>query len=39
VFIRADGTASVQDLMDVTDKLKEAGVEKVGILSKPIERR
>ena len=39
VFIRADGTASVQDLMDVTDKLKEAGVEKVGIMSKPIERR
>jgi len=39
VFIRADGTASVQDLMDVTDKLKEAGVEKVGLMSKPVERR
>jgi len=39
VFIRADGAASVQDLMDVTDKLREAGVEKVGIMSKPIERR
>ena len=39
VFIRADGSASVQDLMDVTDKLKEAGVEKVGLMSKPVERR
>ena len=39
VFIRADAGASVQDLMDVTDKLKEAGVEKVGLMSKPIERR
>ena len=39
VFIRADGAASIQDLIDVTDKLKEAGVEKVGLMSKPIERR
>ena len=31
VFIRADGAASVQDSVDVTDKLKEAGVEKVGL--------
>src|SRR5687768_7293311 len=29
VFIRADGAASVQDLMTVTDKLMEAGVGKV----------
>jgi biopolymer transport protein TolR len=39
VFIRADSAASVQDLMTVTDKLKEAGVEKVGLMSKPVERR
>jgi biopolymer transport protein TolR len=39
VFIRADATASVQDLMDVTDKLKEAGIEKVGLMSKPPEGR
>jgi biopolymer transport protein TolR len=39
VFIRADGGASVQDLMTVTDKLKEAGVEKVGLMAKPVERR
>jgi biopolymer transport protein ExbD len=39
VFVRADGAASIQDLMEVLDKLKEGGVEKVGIMSKPIERR
>ena len=39
VFIRADGAASVQDFMTVTDKLKEAGVEKVGLMAKPVEKR
>ena len=39
VFIRADANASVQDLMTVTDKLNEAGVEKVGLLSQPVHRR
>ena len=39
VFIRADATASMQDLFDVTDKLKEAGVDKVGWMSKPSETR
>jgi biopolymer transport protein ExbD len=39
VFIRADATASMQDLLDVTDKLKEAGVDKVGLMSKPRETR
>ena len=39
VFIRADATASMQDLFDVTDKLKEAGVDKVGLMSKPRETR
>jgi biopolymer transport protein TolR len=39
VFIRADATASVQDLMTVTDKLNEAGVEKVGLLSQPAIKR
>ena len=39
VFIRADRGASMQDLMTVTDKLNEAGVEKVGLLSKPEEKR
>ena len=39
VFIRADGAASVQDLMTVTDKLREGGVDKVGLMSKPVEPR
>jgi len=39
VYIRADGAASVQDLMTVTDKLREAGVDKVGLMSKPVEKR
>jgi biopolymer transport protein ExbD len=39
VFVRADGAASVQDLMEVLDELKAGGVENVGIVSKPVERR
>ena len=39
VFIRADAAASMQDLLDVTDKLKEAGVDKVGLMSKPRDPR
>jgi biopolymer transport protein TolR len=39
VFVRADKAASVQDLMTVTEKLNEAGVEKVGLLSQPVARR
>jgi biopolymer transport protein TolR len=38
VFIRADAAASVQDLATVMDKLKEAGVEKVGWMTKPVGR-
>jgi biopolymer transport protein TolR len=38
VFIRADGAATVQDIATVTDKLKEAGVEKVGLMTKPVGR-
>ena len=30
--------ASVQDIVDVIDKLKDAGVEKVGLMTKPLER-
>ena len=39
VFVRADGGASIQDLMEVLDRLKEGGVEKVGIMSQPDIRR
>ena len=38
VFIRADAAASVQDLATVMDRLKEAGVEKVGWMTKPVGR-
>ena len=39
VFIRADAAASMQDFWDVTERLKEAGIEKVGLISRPAERR
>lgn len=38
VFIRADGTVTVQEMTAVWDKLKEGGVEKVGMMTKPITR-
>ena len=38
VFIRADGAATVQDIATVMDKLKGAGIEKVGWMTKPVER-
>jgi len=34
VFLRGDGGVKQQELMDVMDRLKAAGVEKVGIVSK-----
>ena len=34
VFLRGDGGVQLQDLMDVMDKLKQGGVEKVGIVAK-----
>ena len=39
VFVRPDASASMQDFMAVTDKLKEAGIEKVGIMTQPVQRR
>jgi len=39
VFIRTDGEGRIQDLLEVMDKLKEGGVEKVGIMTRPLERR
>jgi biopolymer transport protein ExbD len=38
VFLQSDAALSVQDLMDVMDRLKEGGVEKVGIVAKFPER-
>ena len=34
VFLRGDGGVELQELLDIMDRLKTAGVEKVGIVSK-----
>ena len=34
MFLRGDGKVELQELMDIMDRLKAAGVEKVGIVSK-----
>jgi biopolymer transport protein ExbD/biopolymer transport protein TolR len=34
VFLRGDGEITYQELMDVIDRLKESGVEEVGLLSR-----
>jgi biopolymer transport protein ExbD len=34
VFLRLDGALAVQDQMDIFDRLKAGGIEKVGIVSK-----
>jgi biopolymer transport protein TolR len=35
VFLRTDGAVTMQEVMQVFDRLKEAGVEKVGVLTQP----
>jgi biopolymer transport protein TolR len=35
VFVRTDGLVTMQEFMQVTDLLKDAGVEKVGLLTQP----
>jgi biopolymer transport protein ExbD len=39
VFLRGDGGVTLQQLMDVMDRLKQGGVEKVGIVSRPPDQR
>jgi len=34
VFLRGDGGITLQELLEVMDRLKEAGIEKVGILAR-----
>jgi biopolymer transport protein TolR len=34
VYLRGDGGVQLQELMDIMDRLKDAGVEKVGIIAK-----
>ena len=35
IFLRMDATVTAQDIMTVTDRLKEAGVQKVGFTTQP----
>ena len=35
VFVRADGAVAYKDLVFVMDRLKEAGIEKVGLVTRP----
>jgi biopolymer transport protein TolR len=35
VFLRGDGQVQLQELMDVMDRLKEGGVQRVGIVAQP----
>jgi biopolymer transport protein TolR len=39
VFIRADGQATVQDFATVTEALRAAGVDRVGLMTQPATRR
>lgn len=39
LFVRADGTVTVQDMVAVWDELKGAGVDKIGMSSRPAEGR
>ena len=35
VFLRSDGQVTMQQILNVMDRLKAGGVEKVGIVSQP----
>ena len=35
VFLRSDGQVTMQQMMEVMDRLKDGGVERVGIVSRP----
>ena len=37
VFLRMDATVTAQDIMTVTDRLKEAKVENVGFMTQPVQ--
>ena len=39
VFLRGDGAVTLQELMDVFSRLKEGGIERVGIVAEQRERR
>jgi biopolymer transport protein ExbD len=35
VYLRTDGQVQAQDILDVIDRLKEGGIERVGIVALP----
>ena len=35
IFVRADGSVTYKDLVYVMDRLKDAGIEKVGLVTRP----
>ena len=39
LFLRMDATVTAQDIMTVTDRLKDADVEKVGFITQPVPSR
>ena len=39
LFLRMDASVTAQSMMDVMDQLKQAGVDKIGITTRPDERR
>jgi biopolymer transport protein TolR len=39
LFLRMDASVTAQNMMDVMDQLKQAGVDKIGITTRPDERR
>ena len=38
IFLRSDGSVTMQQMMDVMDRLRDGGVERVGIVSQPAGR-
>ena len=38
IFLRMDASVTAQDIMTVTDRLKEAGVQRVGFTTQPIKQ-
>ena len=39
LFVRMDASVTAQNIMDVMEKLKQGGVEKIGLTTQPRERR
>jgi biopolymer transport protein ExbD len=39
LFVRGDGAVAYKDIVSVFDKLKQAGVEKVGLITVPVGNR